>query len=134
MTGEWVDEDVHDPLSNMLNFLTEKRDKALAQQWGLWLLKYDQEQAMKVRKLFSSTADASLTGPLQLLLTIGLGKRSAKGGAEESALLHRIQEADPSSGTQFLEHLVLTKRHAVRRPFSVSELSTVFLSLSFSVS
>lgn len=52
MTGEWVDEDVHDPLSNMLNFLTEKRDKALAQQWGLWLLKYDQEQAMKVSKFF----------------------------------------------------------------------------------
>ena len=50
VTGEWVDEDVHDPLSSMFSLLTEKRDKALAQHWGLWLLKYDQDRAMKVRK------------------------------------------------------------------------------------
>ena len=48
VTGEWVDEDVRDPLSSMFTFLSEKRDKALAQQWGLWLLKYDQDKAMKV--------------------------------------------------------------------------------------
>ena len=51
VTGEWVDEDVHDPLGSMFGFLSEKRDKALAQEWGTWLLKYDQDKAMKVRFL-----------------------------------------------------------------------------------
>ena len=117
VNGEWVDEDVHDPLASMFNFLNEKREKALAQQWGLWLLKYDQEKAMKVRDLGHHASSALVSSKSQLLLTIGLGKRSAKGGVEESALLRRIQETDPSSGTQFLENLVLTKRNAVRGPF-----------------
>ena len=50
---------------------------------------------------------------MQLLLTIGLGKRSTKGQAEESALLRRIQDVDPAAGTQFLENLVLNRRNAV---------------------
>ncbi|KIP07261.1 hypothetical protein PHLGIDRAFT_118311, partial [Phlebiopsis gigantea 11061_1 CR5-6] len=95
VTGEWADGDVRDPLSSMFALLAEKRDRALAQRWGLWLLKHDQDRAMK------------------LLLTVGLGKRSAKGStADESALLQRIQEADPGAGTQFLENLVLNRRNA----------------------
>ncbi len=48
IAGDWVDEDVHDPLSSMSTFLSEKRDKALVQEWGVWLLKYDSERALKV--------------------------------------------------------------------------------------
>ena len=36
----------------MFTFLSEKRDKTLAQRWGVWLLKHDQDRAMRVR-LFS---------------------------------------------------------------------------------
>ena len=39
---------MQDPLSSMVNFLTEKRDKAMVQEWGVWLLKYDNDRAMKV--------------------------------------------------------------------------------------
>ena len=39
---------MHDPLNSMITFLNEKRDKPLAQEWGIWLLKYDQEKAMRV--------------------------------------------------------------------------------------
>lgn len=60
---------------------------------------------------------------LQLLLTVGLGKRSAKGGAEESALLHRIQEADPLAATQFLEDIVLNRKNVVRRVTYIPESS-----------
>lgn len=47
---------------------------------------------------------------MRLLLTVGLGKRT-KGGAEESALLRRIQDSDPAAATQFLENLVLNRRN-----------------------
>ncbi|EKM58173.1 uncharacterized protein PHACADRAFT_252272 [Phanerochaete carnosa HHB-10118-sp] len=107
ITGEWIDLDVHDPLSSMFMFLNEKRDKALAQEWGTWLLKYDQDQAMR------------------LLFTVGLGKRTAKGGAEESALLRRIQEADPRAAAQFLENLVLNRRSA--DPDLHNQLASVYV-------
>jgi hypothetical protein len=46
--GEWTDEDIADPLSSMFAFLTEKRDRKLTQQWGIWLTKRDPERALKV--------------------------------------------------------------------------------------
>jgi vacuolar protein sorting-associated protein 3 len=99
----------------MFSLLNEKRDKTLAQQWGIWLLKYDQDKAMRVSEsaIHGVTRHADLRFS-QLLLTIGLGKRTTKGQVEESALLRRIQEADPAAGAQFLENLVLNKRNAVR--------------------
>lgn len=36
--GEIIDEDVPDPLGNMFIYLQEKRDQALAKEWGLWLI------------------------------------------------------------------------------------------------
>lgn len=48
VTGEIMDEDVSDPLANMFTYLQEKRDKALAQEWGVWLVKWDSERALKV--------------------------------------------------------------------------------------
>ena len=32
----------------MINLLTEKRDKALTQRWGIWLTKRDPERGLKV--------------------------------------------------------------------------------------
>jgi len=39
----------------MINLLTEKRDKALTQRWGIWLTKRDPERGLKVseRPVFS---------------------------------------------------------------------------------
>lgn len=48
VTGEVVDEDVHDPLESMFTYLTERKDKNLIQEWGVWLLKWDSERALKV--------------------------------------------------------------------------------------
>lgn len=46
--GQWTDDDIKDPLSNMLTLLTEKRDRALTKRWGIWLTKRDPERALKV--------------------------------------------------------------------------------------
>ncbi|KAI0337403.1 hypothetical protein BDW22DRAFT_1409963 [Trametopsis cervina] len=96
VTGEIMDEDVHDPLESIFTFLAEKKDKALIQEWGVWLLKWEPERALKLLTSFSGS------------------KRGAKTTtADEAALLQRIQESDPAAGVQFLEHLVLQKRSQV---------------------
>jgi vacuolar protein sorting-associated protein 3 len=46
--GQWTDDDIGDPLSSMLNLLTEKRDRALTKRWSIWLTKRDPERALKV--------------------------------------------------------------------------------------
>ena len=46
--GEWSDEDVIDPLTEMFTILTEKRDRALTQRWGVWLTRKDSHRALKV--------------------------------------------------------------------------------------
>ena len=48
VTGEIMDEDVPDPLWNMFTYLQERKDRALAQEWGVWLIKWDSERALKV--------------------------------------------------------------------------------------
>ncbi|PSR76572.1 hypothetical protein PHLCEN_2v8330 [Hermanssonia centrifuga] len=92
IAGDWVDEDVHDPLSSMSTFLSEKRDKALVQEWGVWLLKYDSERALK------------------LLTSLGISKRSGRATSDDISLLRRVREAHPVAGEQLLEYLVLQKR------------------------
>ncbi|KAF7983156.1 hypothetical protein HWV62_23376 [Athelia sp. TMB] len=95
--GEWSDDDVDDPLSNMINFLTEKRDRKLTQQWGIWLTKRDPERAMKA-------------SPMHLLLTLhDTGKRRNK-PEDDLAMLQQVQDANPAAGAQYLEYLVLQKR------------------------
>ena len=59
VAGEVIDEDVHDPLESMFTYLTEKKDKDLIQEWGVWLLKWDSERAMKVHKQTSSHIPAA---------------------------------------------------------------------------
>jgi vacuolar protein sorting-associated protein 3 len=48
VAGEIVDEDVRDPLESMFTFLVEKKDQRLSQEWGVWLLKWEPERALKV--------------------------------------------------------------------------------------
>jgi hypothetical protein len=43
---------MHDPLTDMFTFLTEKRDRAMTQRWGVWLTKKDAQRALKVPRLF----------------------------------------------------------------------------------
>jgi hypothetical protein len=46
--GEWTDPEIPDPLSDMFALLTARRDRALTQQWGVWLAGKDTERALKV--------------------------------------------------------------------------------------
>ncbi|KAL4242308.1 Vam6/VPS39/TRAP1 family protein [Abortiporus biennis] len=92
VTKELSDLTISDPLTNMFALLTEKKDRALAQHWGVWLTKQDSERALK------------------LLTTFGVSKRGSK-PQDDQALLKQIQDANPSAGTQFLEHLILSKRN-----------------------
>jgi hypothetical protein len=45
--GQWSDDDVKDPQTQMIALLSEKRDRALTQRWGLWLTKRDPESGLK---------------------------------------------------------------------------------------
>ncbi|KZP18157.1 hypothetical protein FIBSPDRAFT_933616 [Athelia psychrophila] len=89
--GEWSDTDIKDPLSDIITFVTEKRDKKLTQQWGIWLTKRDPVRAMK------------------LLTSRDTSKRRDK-PEDDLAMLQQVREADPAAGAQYLEHLVLQKR------------------------
>lgn len=46
--GEWKDENIADPLGQMLALLNDTRDRALVQRWGLWLVKRDTASGLKV--------------------------------------------------------------------------------------
>ncbi|KZT66233.1 hypothetical protein DAEQUDRAFT_752201 [Daedalea quercina L-15889] len=87
--GEWKDDEVKDPLGSIFALLGERRDRTLIQQWGIWLTKRDSDRALK------------------LLTSLSSGKRTAE---DDRGLLTQLQEADPSSGRRYLEHLVLKKR------------------------
>ncbi|EIN08171.1 hypothetical protein PUNSTDRAFT_69089 [Punctularia strigosozonata HHB-11173 SS5] len=93
--GSWSDEDIPDPLGNMVTLLNKKKDRSLTQKWGLWLTARDPEQGIK------------------LLTAREPGRRNTKTTAtleEDVALLQQIQESNPIAGAHFLGHLVLTRR------------------------
>ncbi|KAF8878476.1 hypothetical protein CPB84DRAFT_1817502 [Gymnopilus junonius] len=110
--GEWSDEDIKDPTSQLVNLLTEKRDRALIQRWGVWLTKRDPKYGLK------------------LLMPRDTGKRREK-PEEDIALLEQIQEANPVAGTQYLEYLVLQRRTSSRELHMRLALSCVNQVLSF---
>ncbi|VDB91306.1 unnamed protein product [Peniophora sp. CBMAI 1063] len=90
--GEWTDPEIPDPLSNMLTLLTVRRNRALTQQWGVWLAAKDPERALK-------------------LLTSQGANRGRKASVDaDLATLAQIRAANPRAAVQFLEHLVLQKR------------------------
>ncbi|KAH9074328.1 hypothetical protein EDB83DRAFT_2312651 [Lactarius deliciosus] len=89
--GEWTDPEIADPLSDMFALLTARRDRALTQQWGVWLAGKDTERALK------------------LLTAHGSARRGQK-PEDEAATLHQIRAVNPEAGVRFLEHLLLQKR------------------------
>ncbi|KAH9018541.1 hypothetical protein EDB85DRAFT_2154432 [Lactarius pseudohatsudake] len=89
--GEWTDPEISDPLSDMFALLTARRDRALTQQWGVWLAGKDTERALK------------------LLTAHGSSRRHQK-PEDEAATLHQIRAVNPEAGVRFLEHLLLQKR------------------------
>ncbi|KAF8269508.1 hypothetical protein EI94DRAFT_955570 [Lactarius quietus] len=91
--GEWTDPEISDPLSDMFALLTARRDRALTQQWGVWLAGKDTERALK----------------LLTTHTHGSGKRGQK-AEDEAATLRQIGAVNAEAGVRFLEHLVLQKR------------------------
>ncbi|KAJ7598879.1 hypothetical protein C8J56DRAFT_1157947 [Mycena floridula] len=89
--GEWTDEDIKDPITNMVSLLTEKKDRALTQTWAIWLTNRAPETALK------------------LLTTRDTGKRREK-AEDDEALLAQIEETNSAAAIHFLEHLILQKR------------------------
>lgn len=71
--GEWTDPDIPDPLTNMFDLLTERKDRQLTQKWGIWLTRKDSERAIKVRFYSSTSRPARL---LQLHSTLPRSFRS----------------------------------------------------------
>ncbi|KAG6867665.1 hypothetical protein C0993_012565 [Termitomyces sp. T159_Od127] len=94
--GEWTDNDIPDPLSNMVALLNEKRDRTLTQHWGLWLMKRDPERG------------------LQLLMPQDTGKRRERPD-EDLALLEAITEVNKEAGMQYLEYLIIERKSTSRQ-------------------
>ncbi|OCH89286.1 hypothetical protein OBBRIDRAFT_794404 [Obba rivulosa] len=102
--GEWTDPSIHDPLSKMFALLTEKRDRALVHQWGIWFAKRDPERSLK------------------LLTSLLSGKRRVE---DDQILYQHIHETSPEVGVGFLEHIILQKRSTDRELHGQLALSYV---------
>jgi hypothetical protein len=88
--------------------LTARRNRALTQQWAVWLAGKDTERALKVRHpacfLFFL-----LTGRRKLLTAHDSAERGQKAG-DEAATLWVV---NPDAAAGFLRHLILQKRRSV---------------------
>ncbi|KAF7363500.1 hypothetical protein MSAN_01006200 [Mycena sanguinolenta] len=93
--GEWTDDDIKDPIEDMLHLLSNSKNRVLTQKWGLWLTRRDPERG------------------LRLLMPRETGKRPHR-PEDDIALLEQIRDANPAAGAQFLEYLVLQKRSSSR--------------------
>ncbi|KAJ7774892.1 hypothetical protein B0H16DRAFT_1508739 [Mycena metata] len=93
--GEWTDDDIRDPIEEIMNLLNSSKNRALIQKWGLWLTRRDPERGIK------------------LLMPRESGKRPQR-PEDDLSLLEQIREANPAAGAQFLEYLVLQKRSSSR--------------------
>ncbi|KAJ6547615.1 hypothetical protein B0H19DRAFT_1075416 [Mycena capillaripes] len=93
--GEWTDDDIKDPIAEILNLLNNSKNRLLTQKWGLWLTRRDPERG------------------IQLLMPRETGKRPQRPD-DDLSLLEQIREANPAAGAQFLEYLVLQKRSSSR--------------------
>ncbi|KAJ7172426.1 hypothetical protein C8R46DRAFT_1085911 [Mycena filopes] len=93
--GEWTDDDIRDPIEEILNLLNNSKNRALIQKWGLWLTRRDPDRGIK------------------LLMPRESGKRPHR-PEDDLSLLEQIREANPAAGAQFLEYLVLQKRSSSR--------------------
>ncbi|KAJ7109430.1 hypothetical protein C8R44DRAFT_802494 [Mycena epipterygia] len=93
--GEWTDDDIRDPIEDMLSLLTNSKNRALTQKWGLWLTRRDPERGIR------------------LLMPRETGKRPQR-PEDDLLLLEQIREANPAAGAQFLEYIVLQKRSSSR--------------------
>ncbi|KAG5644493.1 hypothetical protein DXG03_008320 [Asterophora parasitica] len=103
--GQWTDADIKDPLSDMMTLLTEKRDRTLTQQWGLWLTQRDPERGLKAYTQLLHLSSTCIADPLlQLLMPKDSGKRRDR-PEEDLALLESIKRANPAAGVQYLEYL-----------------------------
>ena len=130
--GTIKDDDVLDPLERLVTLVVEKKDRALTQKWGLWLVRRDLERGLKVSFLSShSNIAPEITWYFskQLLIPRETGKRREK-PEEDIALLNQIEEANPAAGVQYLEYLVLRRRSNVcllPSPCSLSANEKIFI-------
>ncbi|KAF8632341.1 hypothetical protein AX15_001925 [Amanita polypyramis BW_CC] len=89
--GEWVDDRMRNPVSDMMDLLQDKKDRALVQKWAIWLIKRDYAQGIK------------------LLMLKDTGKRKDK-PEDDIVLLDQVQAANERVGQEYLEYLVLQRR------------------------
>ncbi|KAL1739413.1 hypothetical protein HDZ31DRAFT_49439, partial [Schizophyllum fasciatum] len=94
--GEYKTDQIQDPLESMTTLLIAQKDRALTQQWALWMIKRDPERGMKL-----------------LMPARDTGKRRER-PEEDLALLEQVTEASKEAGQIFLEYLVLQRRSSSR--------------------
>ena len=99
----------------MFTLLTEKRDRVLVHQWGIWFATRDPERSLKVHSCRLMYSPVLTRRGIQLLTSLLSGKRRAE---DDRILLQHIQETSTEVGFRFLEHLVLQRRSIVRLPFT----------------
>ncbi|KAG2008787.1 hypothetical protein CC2G_014181 [Coprinopsis cinerea AmutBmut pab1-1] len=116
--GVWTDPDIPDPLLQMVSLLMDKRDKALTHKWGIWLLKRDQEAAIRLLTALRDTGGKRRDR-----------ERTATG--EDLALLEQIELESPAAAKQYLEYLVLQKRSQSKELHNRLALSCIDAVLQF---
>ncbi|TRM63448.1 hypothetical protein BD626DRAFT_272035 [Schizophyllum amplum] len=94
--GEYQTDQIRDPLESITTLLAAQKDRALTQQWALWMIKRDPERGLKL-----------------LMPARDTGKRREK-PEEDLALLEQVTEASKEAGQLFLEYLVLQRRSSSR--------------------
>ncbi|KAJ8481088.1 hypothetical protein ONZ45_g15430 [Pleurotus djamor] len=88
--GTIHDDNIKDPLGQMLTLISEKRERSLIQQWGVWLSKKHPDQG------------------LELLKSLHAGKRRDR-PEEDLATLQRLKDVNSVAAAQYLEHLILVR-------------------------
>ncbi|KAF5391626.1 hypothetical protein D9757_002402 [Collybiopsis confluens] len=120
--GVWADEDIPDPIANMIAHLThmnERADKSsaqtqLTQKWALWLMheKRDSEQGFKL--LVASRASTRTSGKRRQAHHNNRSISNAVDADLDQDLLSRIKETNPAAAVQYLEYLILQRGNKSR--------------------
>ena len=99
----------------MFELLMARRNRALTQQWGIWLAGKDTERALKVGHATPrSVRLASQVGDvIPQLLTAHSSTKRGQRAEDEATTLQQIRAVNPEAGVRFLEHLVVQKRRTV---------------------
>lgn len=109
---EYIDagEGVRDPFKRVIRILNETHDQAIVAKYGIWVVRHDPAAGLKVRAIwyiFLYLTNASSMHYLQIFISRAALK------LDDAAVLSDMQSANPVAASQFLEHVVFSKRSMV---------------------